>query len=191
MKKYYSQKVAGCQFLVNLNSKKINKTHIVSAANKVGIPVTAMELAWKNFQETGGKFVDKSSRNGNGRSLMKMTPTVKSIYTKMRTLKTKEMAEIILEYMTNRDINSRELSNKHKIPKQQFYSWIEELNNHGTLNGKTILNPKKYAKVNVVDAIWFYKRPETKRKSILNLTDTEKLAYKRVADVLVHYLSAI
>ena len=190
MKKYFNQKVKGCEYLVNLNTKKINKNHIITAAEKVNLPVYVMEKAWKNFQETGGKRVDLSSTNASFK-LTGIKPTVKQLYTKEKVLPAKKAAAILLEYMMDRDIRSVELCNKYQITVQQFYKWIHELNVAGTICDKTILNHKKYAKVNVIDAIWMYKRPETKRKSIKKLTSIERLAYKRVGDVLVHYLSAV
>lgn len=191
MKKYFDQKVKGCEYLVNLNAKKINKTHIVAAAKLVGLRTDVMENAWNNFVQTGGKYVDKSSKTGSGAKMMPIKRKDTYQVTKERVVMPKEAAEIILEYMRNRDINSTKLSNDNNITIRQFYKWINELNVSGTILGTTILNHKKYAKVNVLDAIWLYKRPETTRKSIKALTATERLAYQRVGDVLVHYLSAL
>lgn len=190
MKKYFDQKVKGCEYLVNLKAKKINKTHIVAAAKLVGLSTDVMEKAWNNFVQTGGKSVDKASTNSKNAALI-LTPTVRLTVTKKRVVTSKEAGKILLRYMKERNVKSRELCNEYKITMDQFYEWINELNVSGTLLGTTILNHKKYAKVNVLDAIWLYKRPKTIRKSIKALTATEKLAYQRVGDVLVHYLSAL
>lgn len=191
MKKYFDQKVKGCEYLVNLNAKKINKTHIVAAAKKVGLSVSTMERAWTNFVQTGGKFVDKDVKQSRGDYNPQGTYKIPCVITKQRAITAKEAAEIILRYMNERNTKASMLCNEYKITKIQFYDLINELNVTGTLLGTKILDHKKYAKVKILDAIWLYKLPETRRGSIKALTATERLAYQRVGDVLVHYLSAI
>lgn len=186
-KNFYRKKVFVCYELSELPVKKVTECHIVEAAKKYDLPVQSARRAWRIFQETGGKTVDK--RGAGGKSI-KMTPSVKANYTRRRTVLAKEAAAAILEYM-NTDIKSVEVANKYKIPPVQFYEWIHELQVSGTLLGKKVLNHNKYAKIEVLDAIRIVKKPTTKRKSIVALSELERAAYERVGVVLQKYLSAI
>lgn len=186
MNNYY-KKVKLCRELVLLNATKIKKEDIHETADEINLDYTSAERAWNNFTQTGGKFVDLRYRTGAGTIVMK--PTVRAIYP-MRKVKVYTAAKIILEYM-HTSINSRELCNKYKISLNQFYSWLKELNISGTLMNKTVLNPKKYAKIDIKDAIWFNRNPKTKRHSITDLKPTEKLALIRVNQILNKYLEKI
>lgn len=186
------QKIEGCQYLVDLSIKKVGDKHVKAAAEKVGLKTGIMKRAWTNFVQTGGKYVDKRCKydSKNYKEQFAKPHEICNV-TKERNITAKEAATILLRYMQERDTTSTALCNEYKITRVQFYRLINDINVTGNLLGKAILNPKKYAKVDVIDAIWLYKRPNTTRKSIRNLTPTEKLAYKRVGDVLIHYLSAI
>ena len=62
----------------------------------------------------------------------------------------------------------------------------------GTLLGlKQFLIHKKVCKGKCSSMQFGYKDPETKENLLKLGTATERLAYKRVGDVLVHYLSAL
>lgn len=183
-----------CIKLVALDKKRINDEDIINAVDDINnetgsdLSYTAAKRAWLNFVETGGKYTDRRKTTGNGTIIM--TPTVEAFYPK-RTIKRKTAAKIILEYLNSNDLNSRELCNKYKISLTQFYDLLHELNVSGTIMGKEILDPKKYAKIDVKDAIWFTKYPATRRKSITSLTPFEKVALVRVSQVLDKYLRAI
>lgn len=182
-------KERGCEKLVSLNKKKITPFDIAKVAKDLPISEKSLERAWQTFQETGGRQVDYRCSTGSG--TIKMVPTIHSNCKKRKSITAAEAGSIIIEYMKDSKINSRELSNKHKISLNQFYEWIKELNVSGTLLGKKVLDPKKYAKLNVLDVIWFKKRPSTKRKSISNLSLLEKHALTRVANVLENYLPRV
>lgn len=184
---YYQKKLWVCYDLTDLKVKKVTDCHILEVAKKNKIPFSVAKNAWRVFQETGGKTVDK---RGKGGKTIKMNPSVKPLYTKKRTVLAKEAAAAILEYMTT-DIKSVEVCNKYRVNPNQFYEWIHELQVSGTLLGKKVLNHNKYAKIEVLDAIRLVKKPDTKRKSITALSELELIAYERVGDVLQKYLSAI
>lgn len=184
----YLKKVQGCTILANSKSKKVSVKEIRDAAKAVGLPYEVMNYAWGVFQETGGKFVDRRIKNTKGGTILNLTPTVVGLYPYNTNINTWEAGKVVKSYMLNNDRNSRELSNTYKISVEQFYDWLHELSVKGTLLGRRVLNPNKYAKPYVVDVIWFYKHPNTKRKSIVNLTDLQKENYKRVAAVLLAYL---
>lgn len=185
-KDIYLKKMQGCMKLASLNKKKITSEDIKVVSRQYDVSAYSLENGWRTFQESGGKYVDYRVKTGNG-ARFKCVPRYKA-YNKFNESVTPEKAgEIILEYMTTK-INSRELSVKHEIALHQFYGWIRELNVSGTLLGKRVLEPKKYAKLIIKDVIWMKKNPETSRKSIVNLTVTEKAAYQRVAEVLLNYL---
>lgn len=185
---YYNKKVLVCYELSGLNVKKITEDHIIEAAKKYNIPLRSAKKAWKIFQETGGKKVDKRGSGSKPRILM--TATIKPLYTKKRVVTADEAAEAILEYMTT-DIKSIELCNQYRITPEQFYNWINELQVSGTLLGRKVLNHNKYAKIEILDVIRISKRPNTTKKSIIALTELERAAYERVGTVLKKYLSAI
>lgn len=179
-----TNKLIGCSKLVKMKKKKITKEDIQKVANEIGVSFNVMSTAWNNFQQSGGKTVDRRSTTGAGS--IKIEP--KTVCNNLsRGVSPETAGEIIRDYMTS-DISSRALCNKHRISIYQFYGWIKELNIHGTVLGKKVLDPKKYAKIEITDVIWMRKNPETTRKSIVALTDAEKLAYDRVADILMMYL---
>lgn len=186
MKNNYEKKLEGCKKLVEMKVKKVGENEVKQVAKELGLRPTTMQLAWNNFQQTGGKYIDRAATTGGGS--LYFTPTVTATYMKInKEISPAKAGMILREYMTT-DIKSRELCNKYEMPLNQFYGYIQELNVKGTLMGFKVLDPKKYAKVEVKDVIWLRKNPDTKRKSILALTDMEKVAYERVADVLMDYL---
>jgi len=185
---YFTKKIEGCEALVAMRVKHINKTHIEKVATKLNMPVATLEHAWENFQESGGKYVDRRQKSSNPKALNLATPNAKKLlYTKMRKVSYEEASMIIREYMTTK-VNAVDLVNNHQITANQFYSWIHELNTSGTLFGHRILDPKKYAKLDVKDVIWLNKYKNSKRKSLKNLTEMQVVAYRQVANILLHYL---
>lgn len=190
-KDIYLKKMQGCMILAAMNKKKITDEDIKVTSRQFEIPKRSLENGWKTFQESGGKYVDyrvKSGRNVNTTQFGKPKTKPCSIFNENITAK--EAADILVEYMTT-SITSRELSVKYEVALSQFYGWIRELDTSGTLMGVRVLDPKKYAKLVIKDVIWMKKNPETNRKSIQNLTVTERAAYARVAEVLLNYLPGI
>jgi len=180
------EKIKGCRLLANLKVKKISLKEIRDIADFTGMKETTLAKAWINFVETGGKTVDKRHTTGYGTIVIQ--PKKVALYTKYnKKVTAQDAGDAIFYYMTT-DASSREIANKYKMSVKQFYGLIDELNVKGSLLGKKVLNPKKYAKVNVLDVIWLYKHPDTNRKSIVALTELEKIAYRHVADVLLNYL---
>lgn len=178
------KKLAGCTKLVNMKKKKIERSDIISVAQEIGISTATMENAWRVFQESGGKRVDNRSTTGSGSLSFKRNFICKN---KTRKVTAEEAGDIIREYMTT-SIHAAEICNKHNISYYQFYTWLHELNVSGKLLGKKVLNHSKYAKIEIKDVIRLNKRPNTTKKSIANLSECERLAYKRVADILLMYL---
>ena len=184
MKIENSKKMSICVKLAEMKKKKINDDDIQDMAVKENIPFLVLQRAWKNFYQTGGKTVNKREYSGFG--TIKMTPTVKCT-AKARSLTFEEAASIVYDYITT-NVKSREFCNNHNISVNCFYNLIDELNTSGTLLGKTILNPKKYAKVDVLTAIKVKKHPKSKSKKITSLSYGERAAYERVGNVLLEYL---
>lgn len=187
-KTVYLRKMQGCVKLANMNKKRITDSDILAVSTQVECSSKGLKRAWQVFQETGGKYIDYRVKTGNG-ARFEAKPTIKGNHT-VKNVTPEEAGSIIIEYMTT-DINSRALSVKYGVALNQIYEWIHELNVSGTILGKKVLNPKKYAKLNVKDVIWMHKKPNTKRASIKELTVTEKAAYKRVARVLLEYLPQV
>lgn len=186
-KDFYKEKVQGCIALTACEDQKITTKKISQVAKEVKIPAHILKNAWDTFQQTGGKQVDRRVTTKKGS--LKFNPTVVCTNRMDKNVTAAEAAKILLEYMSSNDANSRELCNKHGISIAQFYGWIKELNVRGTLMNNTILDPKKYAKCETKDVIWYYKHPDTTRKSIVKLSAMEQHQYKRIACVLVKYLT--
>ena len=184
---FYREKVQGCIALTACDEQHISNKTINQIAKNVKIPTHILKSAWATFQQTGGKQVDRrvSTKKGS----LKFTPSVVCKNHMRTNVSAQEAASIILTYMNSNELNSRELCNAHNISVSQFYGWIKELNVKGTLMGNTILNPKKYAKCETKDVIWYYKYPNTSRKSIVSLSAMEQHQYERIAYVLVKYLA--
>jgi len=178
---------AAVKHLVSLKKKKIVDSDLKAAAEKFEVSFATLKRSWDNFQQTGGRCLDRRVSSNNGHSYY-FKPTVVRICKKNKAIDAHTAGNIIREYMNNNEDCVTSLANKHNISVVQFYSWIHELNVSGTLLGVTVLDPKKYAKIEVKDVIWLYKHPNATRKSIQSLTDWEKLAYTRVADILLQYL---
>ena len=184
----YTRKMDGCAKLASLQKKKITSDDILVASRQVGLTKESLANAWRTYQESGGNFVDYRVKNQKYIDSEQFgKPKIIASYN-TRPITAEEAGDIILDYMKTPEINSRELSNKYKISVSQFYSWIHELEVSGRLLGKRVLEPSKYAKLNIKDVIWFYRNPNTERTSIKNLNVYQKYAYRRVATVLLNYL---
>lgn len=183
----FKKKLVGCTNLVSLKQKKIKAADIAIEAKNQKIPYSSLKSAWKNFQQTAGKVDLRYTKMGHGKKLniIPKTPRIGVLNT---SIGRKKAGRIIREYMTSNDLSSVELCNKYEIRPDQLYGWIKELNTSGRIMGKKVLDPSKYAKVNVLDVIWMYKHPNTRRQSIQKLHDYQRTAYARVADVLLDYL---
>lgn len=187
-KDLYATKMQGCMKLASMNKKKITSEDIKVVSRQYGLPQKTLENGWKTFQESGGKFIDYRVKTGKyaGKKQFAKPKTVPHA-TYNESITAADAGSIIIEYMTT-SIKSTELSAKHQISISQFYGWIRELNTSGTLMGKKVLDPKKYAKLKITDVIYFRKHPKTNRKTITSLSATEKYCYRRVAEVLLNYL---
>lgn len=180
------QKVELCNILVNSKKKRITDEDVLNAAKTVDISYSAARRAWKNFVETSGSVDRRKSTNIGSFGI----PVKKKPCTKYRDISKKEAAKILLEFMQPK-VSSTFLSNKYNFSILQLYSWIHDIEVSGKLYGTRILNPEKYNKPNVLTVIAYYKNPNSLSKRIRQLTDLERLNYKRVADVLKDYLTSV
>ena len=167
-------KMKACIEMAELKKKKILKDDIKKYSKKYHLDELQLERAWKNFQETGGKSVDRRIR------------TMKYIGAEQFATKKISQKKAIIDITTT--IKFTEICEKYSIAPSQLSDWIHELNVRGTFLGQTVLNPKKYAKIEVKDVIWYNKYPNTKKQSISKLTEGEKAAHKRVAQILIDYI---
>lgn len=189
---YYDEKVSLVESLVALNKKKIKDADIAKAADKIGIPFNSAKSAWMTFLETGGERVDyrQANKPGNTKSFC-ATPTHTCKARKNKCIKDSGAAEVILAYIYDANSTSREICTAYNVSLVQFYSWLKELNVSGTLLGTKVLDPKKYAKLDVKLAIWAMKHPNTTRKNFDQMTTLERAAYARLGQVLIKYLQGI
>ena len=112
-------------------------------------------------------------------------------YTHNRQLNAKQAAKIILSWMRYKKSTSRAFCNMHHMPVPQLYNLLKEIEVKGTLLGEKVLDPNNFSKPKVTDAIWLYKYPETTRKSIKKLNYEEGIVIRRIAIVLIQYLTEI
>ena len=178
-------KMKACIEMAELKKKKILKDDIKKYSKKYHLDELQLERAWKNFQETGGKSVDRRIRTMKYIGAEQFA--TKKISQKKAVIDIKTAGDILLEYITT-TIKFTEICEKYSIAPSQLSDWIHELNVRGTFLGQTVLNPKKYAKIEVKDVIWYNKYPNTKKQSISKLTEGEKAAHKRVAQILIDYI---
>lgn len=184
--KNYTAKRRAVIMLAEMNIKKITNKEIRLVAKKYKLKSSILRRAWTTFQETGGKTFDRRVKTHFG--TIKMTPT-HLYYTKINySITPSQAGSMILQYMHDPKISSREICYVNKVSVLQFYGWLHELEVKGTLMGRRVLDPQKYAKLNIKDVIWLKRNPNTKRKSINNLTTLERVQYRRVATVLEKYL---
>jgi transposase-like protein len=188
-KQLYLAKAKAASIIVKANVRRVTEKEYETAASKTGLTATQVENVWKTFTETCGTFIDGrvSSQDYIGKGQCFGVPSVKAQFGR-RDVEPEEAAEILLYYMNTHYTTSRDVANKYQVSVNQIYEWIRELSVSGTLLGQMILNPRKYGKSNVKDIIWLTKHPKTQRKTIVALTDSERLNYERVAQVLQIYL---
>lgn len=179
------KKMKACIEMAELKKKKISDSDIESYAKKYHLETLQLERAWKNFQETGGKSVDRRIRSMKYIGQPQFAKT--QIPQKKADIDMKSAGDILLEYITT-DIKFTALCKKYGVSPAQISDWIHELNVKGTFYGQTVLNPKKYAKIEVKEVIWLNKYPNTKKESISKLSEGEKAAHKRVAQILIDYI---
>lgn len=191
----YKEKFQLCENLVSTGKKRITSADIKEEAAKLNISYQTAQRAWKNFVQSGGTLIDRRGTSCWGtiatrdiRGLISSGKLRRQKYPTKQTPKTaKEAGDIIIEYMTTK-IRTCELLTKYGVTRDQFYNWIREIEVSGTLLGVKIIDTKKYAKLKILDAIRLHKYPYTKKKSIVNMTESEVMAYLRLADVLLLYL---
>lgn len=188
----YDAKALAASIVVGKNPAHVTVKELGDAAKATGLKTSQVKNLWRTFTETCGTYIDGrvSSKDYIGKGQVFGTPSVKSEYG-YRDVTVDEAAEILLYYMNTHFVNSREVANKYKVSVKQIYDWIRELNVSGTLMGTMVLNPKKYGKPEVKDVIWMTKHPYTTRKGIRTLSQSERLNYTRVADVLKTYLTRL
>jgi hypothetical protein len=171
--------------LVDLGSKKVTTAMIRSEAKNQGLKFEVLERAWVNFTQFG--VVDL--RTKDGKAAVNAPEVQKSYNAKYfsgltrRDLTVEESTAIVREY-TFTSIKATDLVRKHLISLVQFYELIQELNVAGSIAGKMILNPRKYAKINIKEVIRFSKKPHLFKS--VNLLHKKQL--QRVLTVLDKYL---
>ena len=190
-KQLFAAKARATAIIVDSNVKSVSEKDFTNTAKATGLKAAQVKKAWMQFTESGGTYIDGrvSTKEYIGKEQF-CNPSVKGQYGR-REVSPDEAAEILLYYMSTHYTTSRDVANKYKVSVQQIYEWIHELNVSGTLLGQMILNPRKYAKPEVKDVIWLTKHPKTTRKTVRNLSSTEKMNYVRVSQVLRKYLTAL
>lgn len=174
--------------LATSKKKTIDTKTINEAADKLNISRSRAQRAWKNYSQLDVKNEKFSRRYKDGSNVGKYTK-VQSIWQKenvvtvSRKVYFKTAAKIILQ-IKNTDAKVFEVLKSYRIPKTQYYEWLEELNISGRLLGRTIFDWTQYPKKDVKEVIRFSKYPE---KYIgRNVLETAQL--NRLSTVLDEYL---
>ena len=178
-------KFVGVENIVEMNAKKVTPQILKSEATRQGISHEIMRRAWLNFVQFG--TVD---RRGTGRISQEKRDELKlsnaKYFSGLRVKKNVtsfEACAIIREYAFT-DIKAVNLFKKHRVNKDQFYTWLKELEVTGEVIGKTIFDVTKYLKPEVKKVIEYSKYPWRFEKA-----DPIVVAqYKRIITVLKEYL---
>lgn len=184
-KTYLALKEQGVVNIVDRKVKKVDDQVIRDEAKSIGLTFNILKRAWLNFAQFGA--VDLRTKTGKS---AKNTYAVQSTYNKKyfsglsRKLLSADQAKVILKEYIFTQIKVVELLNKYELSKDQFYEIVRELNVSGTVLGSSVLNPKKYAKVDIKKVIRYSKKPHLfKGESLL-----VNKQYQRVLVVLDKYL---
>jgi hypothetical protein len=178
-------KYAGVQNIVDLNAKKVTPRILKAEATKQGIKYEVMRRAWFNFVQFG--IID---RRGTGRLKPSQKLALKERNAKYfsgakvrKNVTPMEACAVIRDYAFT-EIKAVNLFKKHGVTKDQFYSWLKELEVTGEVLGKTIFDVTKYLKPDVKKVIEYSKYPWRFEK-----TEPVVIAqYKRILTVLKEYL---
>lgn len=175
--------------IVSLNKKKIEKEDVYTMSKKMGIPCATGMLVWNNFVQYGKinkRIPERKGIKASDDAIEKWKNKRKKLQEIEKFKPSEETAvDMIIQYMNGKDLFDILIENRCSIA--NFYNLIHELNISGTLYGRMILNPKKYAKVDVSRAIRWYRNPNSSYYK-KNLSEVEKLQFKRVTQVLRDYL---
>lgn len=179
----YNLKITACNILSE--KKTINKTVILNVANNLGINFYSLLRAWKNYEETSGKFIDRRVKSGEYFGEPQFHK--ENIHGMKTFIKKDEAKKIFLEYLQT-EIGYKELLKKYNLNQNTFFKWREQLTSDGTFYGIQIFDYMKQNRVNICDAIWLCKHPKTTRKSLQNLSPTEKMYYRNIVSTIIHKL---
>lgn len=189
-KKIQNRKFKACIALAELDKKKISRKDLSKQAARHGLKIYSMKTAWDNFQETGGRSVDRRIESRGKANTMRFTAKIQRLNAYNNSITVKMAGDIIRSYMSTK-IRAMQICLDNKMCPNQLYDWIHELSTSGTLMGIKVLDPKKYAKLNVLDVIRLRKYPKSRAKNIVALSDGERAQYDRVADILELYLPSM
>jgi len=182
-----SKEESGIIILAATDAKKITDDLIASVATEVGLTFHTMKRAWYNNQTTLDGRTNKRLKDGTTVTTPKQKEQKlawqKSYSVRGRKVTAEEAGAIIKE-IANPGKKVYEVLFVNDISLGQYYNWIKELYNSGTLLGKTILNPKKYAKVDVLKVVKYCRNPQR----FANESILEKTRMQRIATVLNKYL---
>jgi DNA-binding transcriptional regulator YhcF (GntR family) len=173
--------------LVDLKVKKVTPIMIRTEAKSLGLTFETLNRAWTNFVQFG--VVDLRTKDGrkflNHKQKQQVNTNNKKYFKglKVQSLTQQQKANMVREY-TFTNIKAVDLFRKYSMSPTQFYEIIRKLNVAGTVDGKGILNPKKYAKLDIKEVIRYSKKPHLFRKSDL----LHKKHLQRVIDILDKYL---
>jgi hypothetical protein len=171
--------------LVDLKVKKVTPAMIRTEAKSLGLSFQVLNKAWNNFVEF--EVVDLRTKDGKS---AKINSTVQQLYNKnyfkglkRQNLTVQQSCNVLREYIFT-GIKAVDLLKKYSLDKDQFYGLVHELNVSGSILGKRVLDPKKYAKTNVKEVIRFVKKPHLFKTTGL----LHRAHLQRVVTVLDKYL---
>jgi hypothetical protein len=168
--------------------KKITNKVVNEFADTLGIDRAKARRAWKNYSQLDVQNKKFSRKFKDGKNVGKYKPSYntwqkENLVLKNRKVYFKTAAKVILE-IKNTKAKVFEVLKKYNIGRDQYYSWLEELQISGKLLGRKIFDWTQYPKKDVKEIIRFAKHPE--RFIEYPLFDVAKL--NRLNTVLDEYL---
>jgi len=188
MTTYSQKKVNGVLNLASLNVKKVTLSHVEAEAKAQGVSKSSLFRAWLNFLQFGNPVLnekDLTHKNTVTQKLQKKAWAKTNLSgLTARALTDVEKRNLLKDYFFDTALSVTDTVKKYKITMTQFYDIVRDLNVSGKVNGKMVLNPVKYAKVDVKEVAKFNKKPHLFKGA----NPIHNKLLQRVSTVLKNYL---
>ena len=178
--------------LATSKAKKITSQSVNAVADKLGIDRKVAKRAWKNYSQLDVKNQKFSLRLKHGgfvgtttvaRRKSQAQWTRSNVPLKGRRVYFKTAAKIILE-IKNTDAKVYEVLKANNVSRDQYYSWLQEMNISGKLLNHLVFNWAKFPKKDVKDIIKYNKYPAR----FIESTVLESAQLERLGTVMDNYL---
>ena len=150
--------------LATSKKKKITNQMINTLADQLQVDRQKAKRAWKNYSQLDvqNERFSRRYKDGTKAGKYKQSQNVwqqQNLILTNRKVYFKTAAKVILE-VKNTDAKVFEVLKKHRIGRDQYYGWLEELTISGKLLGRKVFDWTQYPKKDVKEVIRFAKYPE-------------------------------